>query len=416
MSSYRFFAANLWKNRGQKKERGFSSSSTFIVTLSVSVSLFVMVLAISISDGFRHEVRDKAAGFTGDLTVTAPGVDPVSGLYPITSELSYYKMLQSAKGVENISGFAYRTGMVKNGDLIQGVVLKGVDKDYNWDFFNSSLSQGRLPDFKDSLSSSDIIVSERLASIMNLNVGDRIRIYFIDNSVRVASFQISGLYDAQLEEIDKTLIIADIRQVRRLNKWAGNEISGYQINLKKGSDTPSAQSEIKSIIYSNATVMDPSVEVSSVDQTYPHLFDWLKLLDYNVVVVLILMLSVAGFNMISGLLILLFEKIPVIGLFKALGMRNLDIHKIFLRKGSSILLKGMLFGNIASLTVALAQKWFQIFQLDPANYFVKAVPIHIDLLKILSVNTAAYLAVMLLMLIPSVFIAGVTPGKSLAVK
>ena len=416
MSSYRFFAKNLWKSRGQTKERGFSSSSTLIVTLSVSVSLFVMVLAISISDGFRSEVRDKASGFSGDLTITAPGVDPVSGLYPITSELSYYKKLQSSKGVENISGFAYRSGMVKNGDLIQGVVLKGVDNNYNWDFYNASLSQGRLPDFQDSLSSSDIIISERLASIMHLNVGDRVRIYFIDNSVRVATFQISGLYDAQLEEIDKTLIIADIRQVRRLNKWAGNEISGFEINLKKGGDTPSAQSEIMSIIYSQATVMDPSVEVSTVDQMYPHLFDWLKLLDYNVFVVLILMLSVAGFNMISGLLILLFEKISVIGLFKALGMRDLDIHKIFLRKGSSILLKGMFYGNLAALTVALIQKWFHIIQLDPANYFVKAVPIHIDLIKILSINAAAYLVVMLLMLLPSVFIAGVTPGKSLAVK
>ncbi len=375
-----------------------------------------MVLAISISDGFRHEVRDKAAGFTGDLTITAPGVDPVSGLYPISSGLSYYEKLQSVKGVEKITGFAYRSGMVKNGDLIQGVVLKGVDMDYEWDFFKKSLSRGSLPDFSDSLLSNEIFVSERLASLMHLDVGDRVRIYFIDNSVRVASFQISGFYDAQLEEIDKTLIIADIRQVKRLNKWAQDEISGFEIHLKKGFDALSVKSEILNIIYSQATVVDPSVEVSTVDQMYPHLFDWLKLLDYNVVVVLILMLSVAGFNMISGLLILLFEKISVIGLFKALGMRDLDIHKIFLRKGSSILLKGMLYGNVAAFTVALVQKWFHIIQLDPANYFVKAVPIHIDLLKILSVNISAYMAVILLMLLPSVFIAGVIPGKTLAVK
>ncbi len=236
--------------------------------------------------------------------------------------------------------------------------------------------------------------------------------FFKDKSGNIAWL----LSKPQLEEIDKTLIIADIRQVRRLNKWEENEISGFQINIKKRSDAPLAQSEIMNIIYSNATVMDPSVEISTVDQTYPHLFDWLKLLDYNVFVVLILMLSVAGFNMISGLLILLFEKISVIGLFKALGMRDLDIHKIFLRKGSSILLKGMLYGNFAALTVALAQKWFNLIQLDPANYFVKAVPIHIDLVKILSINAAAYLVVMLLMLLPSVFIAGVTPGKTLAVK
>lgn len=416
MSSYRFFAGKLWGSKGGADHGKFSSSSTLIATISVSVSLFVMILAITISDGFRHEVREKAVGFTGDLILTSPGVDPVSGLYPISSELSYADRIRSEEGIASLSGFAYRSGMIKNGDLIQGVVLKGVDGDYNLDFFRSSLTSGTVPDYSDSLPSNRIMISSRLASALELTAGEKVRIYFIDKSVRVSPFEICGIYDAQLEEIDKTLIIADIRQIQRLNGWSSNEVSGLEINLEKGADNRAVFNKINDIIYTESTVNDLPADLMTVDEIYPHLFDWLTLLDFNVLVVLLLMVAVAGFNMISGLLILLFEKISVIGLFKALGMKNMDIHKVFLSKSSSILLRGMLYGNIAAITVALIQKWFGIIGLDPANYFVKTVPIHIDILKIASLNVAAYFAVILLLLLPSLFISGINPGNSMTIK
>jgi len=416
LSIYRFFAANLWSyKRGEQKGK-FSSSSTIIATISIAVSLFVMVLAINISDGFRHEVREKAVGFTGDFILTSPGVDPLSGLYPVSSELSYLPGLNSLGEIRSFSGFAYRSGMIKNGDLIQGVVLKGVEQEYDWEFYRSALSTGTLPDYSDSTLSNQILISGRLASALKLSSGDRVRIYFIDKSVRVSSFEISGVYDAQLEEIDKTLIIADIRQIQRLNGWSEGEVSGFEIALKKGVDSRDVMRRMNNIIYSSSTVKDPPADLLTVEEMYPHLFDWLTLLDYNVMVVLILMLAVAGFNMISGLLILLFEKISVIGLFKALGMKNMDIHKIFLSKSSTILVRGMLAGNLAALTAALIQKFFRIVELDPANYFVDAVPIHIDLLKIASLNLCAYLVVMLLMFLPSLFIAGINPAGTMAVK
>jgi len=238
-----------------------------------------MVLAITISDGFKREIRDKAAGFSGDIILTAPGVEPESDLYPVTESLSYYTALASMPGIKGLSGFAYRSGMIKNGDLIQGVFLKGVKADYDWDFFRSSLSEGKLPDFSDSLYSDDVLVSKRLASQLELNVGDQVRIYFIDNNVRVSKFKICGLYDAQLEEIDKTLIIADIRQVRRLNNWGVDEISGLEISVDRDIDVSQMKNRIKELIYSNSTAKDPSIAVSSLDELFPHLFDWLRLLD-----------------------------------------------------------------------------------------------------------------------------------------
>lgn len=410
-----FIAKTLWR-KGAAEKKGLTGSSTLIAGFSIAVSVLVMVLAIAISDGFKYEIRAKAIGFSGEVILNSPGVEPTTILYPITKNLTYFNDLKSLPEVKSIQNFAYRSGMLKSGDQIQGVVLKGVDAGYDWSFFSSALSRGRLPDFKDTTVSKEIILSERLAKMMGYGVGDAVQIYFIDKTIRVGKYKLVGLYDAQLEDIDKIMIVADLREVQRLNGWTSDKISGLEILLNDGEDIDTAGEKIDRLVLERFTDRDPSVAVTKVNDIFPHLFDWLKLLDFNVLVVLILMIAVAGFNMISGLLIILFEKISMIGLLKALGMRDSNIHKIFLYKASFIVLWGMIIGNLSAITLALLQKWFALISLDPANYFVKSVPIHLDFPKIALLNIAAFVIIMLVMLLPSFFISRISPERTIRVK
>jgi len=410
-----FIARNLWRKDAPKK-RGLSASSTIIAGFSVGVSVLVMVLAISISDGFKFEIKTKATGFSGEIILNSPGIEQTSNRYPITKKISYLKEIESIKEVKCLQCYAYRSGMLKSGEEIQGVLLKGVDSKYDWRFFSSVLSKGRLPDYKDTLSSKEIILSERLAGMMGFDVGEDLQIYFIDKSIRVGKYRLVGLYDAQLEDVDKTLIIADIREVQRINGWNAEDVSGIEILLKEGNDIDIVGDKIERVVYEHSGENDPSIQVTRINEIFPHLFDWLKLLDFNVLVVLVLMISVAGFNMISSLLIILFERISMIGILKSLGMRNSAIHRIFLLRASYIVFWGMLFGNVLAVILALLQKWYEIISLDPTNYFVKSVPVYLDIPKIILLNTAAFIIIMVVLMIPSLFISRISPDKTIRVK
>lgn len=410
-----FIAKTLWR-KGDECKNGYASSNTLIAQVSVIVSFLVIILSIVISDGFKYEIKSKASGFSGDILLKSPGVEYNSNLYPIYDNFSFRKDILSVGDVKSMNSYAYRSGMIKYNDQIQGAVLKGVDAGYDWGFFKSILSDGELPDFRDTTSGNQVLISLRLAEMMGLKVGDEMPVYFIDQSVRVSKFFIKGVFDAQLEQIDRTLIITDIKEVQRLNGWGPAQVSGIEIQLSNGAERASVADNIQNIVLEKSNDSDSQMEVTTVDDLFPHLFDWLKLLDFNVMIVLALMMLVAGFNMLSGLLILLFEKISVIGLLKALGMRNMNIHGVFMYKGFRIVLSGMIIGNIAALAVALLQKYLHIIKLDPENYFVKAVPIHFDFLKIATVDIISVIVIMSLMLLPSLFVSRVSPDRTIRVK
>jgi len=407
-----FIAKTLWR-RGSGK-RGLGRGSSLIASVSVAVSVMVMVLAISISDGFKKEIKEKASGFSGEILLHTPGVEYTTNQYPVNKDEESLNSLKEVQQIQSMQPYAYRSGIIKREDEIQGVLIKGVDENYNWDFFKSVLYEGRVPDTSDTLSTGEIMISLRLANMLNYKVGDNIIIYFIDRTVKVRKFLLTGIYNAQLEDMDKSLVVGSISQIQRVNEWSPNEVSGIEIKLKKGADINKTAFTIeKKLIDSDSE--DP-VYVTKVTDLFPHLFDWLTLLDFNVLVVMILMLSVAGFNMISGLLILLFEKISMIGLFKSLGMRDSGIHKIFLTRALYMVISGMIAGNIIAISLALIQKYYKVISLDPVNYFVNHVPIDINWGKILIMNVGALAIIVVLLMIPSIFISRVSPDKTLRVK
>lgn len=403
------------KIKGKSGEKGkLSSSSNTIACISVAISILVMFIAMVISDGFKREIRETSVGFSGEVFIIAPGQDITNHLYPISGRPSYIDKVKGVKGIESVNEVAYAAGMLKSDESVQGILFKGVDSTYNLKFFEKYLVEGELPNFSTRSASTEILISKRLANLMKYNCGDKITAYFVGQSVRVRKFTISGLYDIQLDQMDKTLALVDIRQTRRLNGWEADQVSNIEMSLVEGADTRKVCNELERIILERPWD-DDSVVISQIRYIYPHIFDWLDLLNMNVLIILILMMVVAGFNMISGLLIILFEKTSMIGLLKALGMKTRDICKIFIYRGSFIVVKGMIIGNVIAIAIALLQGMFHIIPLDPSNYFVDHVPIYVNVPKILLLNICSFALMILIMIIPSLFIARVQPDKTIKV-
>lgn len=400
------------KNSGKSERK---SANTFIAGLTVAVSTAIMISAVSISDGFKREIREKATGFSGEIMINSTALDMSGSGYPVPISRGFSDSISALTGVRSVNPFCYKPGIIKSDTNIQGIILKGVGKGYDWSFFGSSLVSGKLPEYNDTLISDKILVSARLSGFMSKKTGDTLLIYFVDNSVRARRFIISGVYDAQLEEIDKSMVIGDISMARNLNGWDTTLVSGLEVRLSSYNDIPQIRDSIENLIITNSNE-EINMNISTINDIYPNLFDWLRLLDFNVLVVLVLMTIVAGFTMLSGILIIIFEKIPVIGTLKALGMKNGDIHKTFLAAASILIIKGIVIGNLFALGILSIQKYFKVISLNPVNYFVKWIPVSIDLLKIVAIDLASFALIILFLYIPLYFIAAVNPSESIKVK
>jgi len=393
-----------------------------IATISVALSLLVMLTALSVSEGFKREIGQKAVAFSGEIMLTSPGEEITTYDCALNENLSFMPEIKSMNEVKSVSGVAYSVGMVKTDDAISGALFKGVLPAYDMSFFETFLKDGKLPDFATDTPSAEILISRRLANQMGYSTGDRITAYFVGESdVRARRFTVSGIYDIQLEDVDERLIICDRRQVQQLNGWGSSDVSCVEIHLGgdgrglSGAKRDKTKDEIEYIMMQSFCEEDSDVVIQSVDNVYQNLFDWLGLLNMNVLIILILMIAVAGFNMISGLLIILFRNISAIGLFKSLGMRTSQVCKVFLWKAGGIIIRGMAAGDLVALTVLLAQKHFKFMKLDSVNYFVDHVPVHLTPVMFITVNLAAFAIMMLIMMIPCRFISGVSPDKTIKV-
>ncbi len=403
------------------KGSGLSSVSNAIACVSVAISIGVIIIAVAVAGGFKTEIGRRAVGFSGEIMLMVPGMGYMNDTYPLQADLSYLPGIKDLDGVENVSEVVYKPGMLKSDTDVHGVLFKGVDSTYNFGFYSDYIVEGSLPDFSGERMSDQVLISKRLSRMMGCDVGEKITVYFIGSDVKLRRLTVAGLYDIQLENLDERMILADIRQVRRLNGWDGHESSCLEIFLEgggvRGSDDRRVEvyNEIGEIIMTSDLVGDDPVVVQRVDEVFTSIFDWLALLDLNVLVVMALMIAVAGFNMISGLLIILFERISMIGLLKSLGMRTSDICRVFIYRGGGIVLKGMLWGNVAAVALLLIQQCFHVITLDPTNYFVNFVPVDLRLTDVILIDIVSFILMLLIMIIPSLFIARVSPDKTIKV-
>lgn len=392
-----WFIANRIGSRGEK---GLSSLGNVIAVLSVALSIMVIIIAISVSRGFRSQMMEKMAAFAGDVNVSvllpSGGSDYINADEYSLPPLSAREEILSIPYVSEVLGVSYRPGMIKTEEDIQGVMLKGVDTLFAED---------------------GCYVSGKLGDLLGFNVGDKATFYFVGQNVKVRRLKILGLFSSSLENLDKFYVICSKKLVNGLNGWEEDRASAYQIMFTDHSDKdyPSRRVQIGDIVY-RSFEGENLPRVSGAYDDMGNLVDWLRLLDMNVLIILVLMIAVSAFNMISCVLIILFENISSIGVLKSLGMKNSGIKKVFLAKSARIVLTGLAIGNVLAIAFCLLQKHFHFIRLNPENYFISYVPIDISWWSILAADVISFIAIMAILLIPCHFISKIQPAKTIKVR
>jgi lipoprotein-releasing system permease protein len=399
---------------GSKKgRRSFSRSIVAIAIFGIALGLTVMIAAVAIVTGFKQEISNKVTGFGSHIQILNLDSNLSYETMPVPAHLESIEEVRGIRGVLNVQPFAIKAGIIKTGEEIHGAVLKGVDQQYSWDFIEKHLTEGSLFRVSDSVRSSQVVLSRYTANLLQLGVGDPFTMYFIQDPPRARTFTIQGIYSTSLEEFDKLYIYADIKQVQRLNDWDNGQVSGFEVLIGDMGKLDEIAEQVRDRVAYDFLEDGSRLKVETIEDKYPQIFDWLNLQDMNVVVLILLMLIVAGFNMISGLLILILERTNMIGILKGLGTTNASIRKIFLYQSAYLTLVGMFWGNLIGLSLCLAQKYFGLVPLDPSSYYLDTVPINLNPLHILLLNLGTLAITFLFLLIPSMIISRISPDKSI---
>jgi lipoprotein-releasing system permease protein len=376
-----------------------------IAVVSIAISFLVMIIAVAVSSGFRHEVRNGLSSMSGDVRLMPPAMSYLDENEPIESDPAYLPYVQDVQGVRSIEPAVYRAGIVKNGESIHGVMFKGIP--------------GGVCETSDSVALA-VSIPSRLAEISGLKIGDKMLTYFVGDKVKARQFNVVSVHQTMIQADDKLVVYADLSDMQRVNGWEENQVSVLEVMLEDECKTEMQIEEMGALIGTLANAYSaeedaPVISVSAVS-SYPQLFDWLNLIDFNVLFILALMTIVAGFNMISGLLIMLFENISTIGLLKSLGMTDRSISKVFLSSSAVLVLKGMAAGNLLAILFCIVQGTTHLLRLNPENYFVSFVPVNLDFGTILCADILSFFVIMLLLLIPCVFISKVDPAETVRVR
>jgi len=411
MSTGTFIARRLIKERSH--DTAFSRPVNVIAIIGIALGLAVMILAVAILTGFKQQIRDKIAGFAAHIQVVNWDDNLSYETVPINSSQPFVQKIINHPGIKSIQVYATKAGIIKTEDNIQGVVLKGIASDYDWSFFSSNLVEGEVVRISDTARTDNVLISKKIADMLGLKLGDSFSMFFVQDPPRMRKFTITGIYETSLEEFDKTYLFCDIDHIRRLNGWMEDQVSGFEIFINDFNELDLMTEVVNDAVGYRIAEGEDQVKVTNIRGRYPQIFDWLGFQDTNVIIILVLMILVAGFNMISGLLILILEKTNMIGILKAMGANNRLIRSVFLYQAAWLTAKGLLWGNIIGLGLALLQQKTEIFALDPSSYYLKSVPINLDPLHIVLLNAGTMAVIILMLLIPSQLIARITPVKAI---
>jgi len=411
MSTDLFIAKRLIKER--RNGTSFSRPINIITITGIALGLAVMILAVAILTGFKLEIRNKVAGFGAHIQVTNFDDNMSYETVPISSNQEFVNKLKDNSGIHNIQVYATKAGIIKTTDNMQGVVLKGIGSDYDWSFFKSNLIEGELFTPSDTLRTNNVLISKKIADMLGLKYGDSFSMFFIQEPPRMRKFTISGIYETSLEEFDKTYLFCDINHIRKLNGWQDDMVSGFEIFVNDFDRLEEMTDIVRDAIGYRIVEDEERLKVTNIHLKYPQIFDWLGFQDTNVIIILTLMILVAGFNMISGLLILILEKTNMIGILKALGSGNKMIRNVFLYQAAWLIGKGLLWGNVIGIGLALLQQKTNMISLDPSSYYLKSVPINLDPVHIILLNIGTMIAIILMLLVPSQLIARISPVKAI---
>jgi len=395
----------------QQGKKNVSRPAVRIATIGIALGLAVMIVAVAIVIGFKREIRNKTIGFGGHIQITNFDNNNTYEMNPIKENNTLIKKIASIDGVKHVQPFATKPGIIKTDTEFQGIVVKGIDRNFDWDFFMSNMVEGKQLDLSANTASNEVVLSKYLANLLGLKLGDSFFTYFIQDQVRARKFKIAGIYSTNFVEYDKLIILADMRQVQKLNDWPADSISGLEVLINDFNRIDEVGDKVYDATANQFTPDGKAYSSQTIKQINPQVFSWLDLLDMNVWVILFLMLSVSGFNMISGLLILILERTNMIGILKSLGATNWSIRKIFLYHSAFLIGKGMLWGNIIGLSLCAIQYFTGVIPLDAQAYYVATVPIAFNWLYILLLNLGTLVASFLMMVGPSYLITKISPAK-----
>lgn len=394
-----FGLAKFISNRIQKtKNQSFTSTVSKIGIGSITIGLVVMILSYAILLGFKRTIKDKLFSLSSHIQVSKITLNQSFEETPTELNTDFYKNYRTNTEIRHVQGIANKAGMLKSETELSGVVMKGVGKDYDWKTFNENLVEGRSITFNDTTYSNEVIISKALANKLKLAVNKDVIIYFIQNPPKIRKLKVVGIYETGLEEFDKSFIIGDLALIQKINDWNNHTVGHLEIFVKDFD-------KLEHVYDLVLEQIDTTQQAVKVTEMYPQIFDWLQLLDRNIVIVLVLILIVASFNMISVLLVMMMERTPMIGLLKSMGANNYLIRKVFIFNGLDIILKGLFFGNIIGIGLCAIQYFYKIIPLDPESYYMNYVPIEWNWMNILMLNILTIVMVVLVISIPTYIIS-----------
>lgn len=407
-----FLARRIYKDKGDKYK--VSRPAIRIATIGVAIGLAVMVVTVSVVLGFKHTIRDKVVGFGSHIQVenflALQSTDP----YPICVDDSLMRVLRSTDGVKHVERFALTQGILKTDSDFLGMTFKGVGPEYDFTFIRQNLVAGDIPEFSDQSSHYKLLVSQMTADKLKLAVGDKVYAYFISNNdVRARRFTVSGIYQTNLTLFDQSLCFTDLYTAVRLNNWLDGQCTGAEITVADFGRLEETAANVVERVNRTPDKYGDILTSQTIDEAYPQIFSWLDLLDINVWIILALMVCVAGFTMISGLLIIILERTQMIGTLKALGARNSTVRYTFLWFAAFIIGRGLLFGNIIGIGIVLLQEYTGVVSLDPTSYYVSTAPMELNVPFIVLLNVATLLISLFVLIAPSYLISHIHPAKSM---
>ena len=415
MSLAWFLALRFYKHAGRDSDRKASLLAIRIATAGVALGLAVMIISVCVVKGFQTEIRAKLAGFAAHLEVLDERSFSSPESYPIVTDQTLMSKIKTVPGITRVQRVSEKMGILKTNDAFQTILLKGVGADFDTTFLRQCVVEGRLPRFAKEGGTDEVIISQQVARTLGLKRGDRVYAYFVSDAIRLRRFTIVGIYATNLSQFDERMIWTDRHTVNKLNDWDPEQSSALEIFLTEPEKTDVVQADINRLVGGMDDGRGGVYDTMSLSEnpTTAAVIQWLSLLDFNVLVILALMLGVAGFTTISGLLILVLERTRTIGILKSLGASNTRIRRVFLTYATLIVAKGLLWGNILGVGIVLLQRYFGWVKLDPATYYVSEVPVEINFWWVVGLNVATLVISVLALIVPSFMISRIQPAKAI---
>ena len=403
-----FIAKRLLTTKDHKSS--ISAPIIKIAIVAIAMGMIMMIVSVATGIGLQQKIRQKVAAFSGHIIITNfNGNESDVSTEPISIRQKFYPKFKNIQGISHVQAVATKVGMIRTESDFEGIIYKGVGKDYDWENIKEYLISGTAPNLQSHLNN-EIVISEYLANRLNLKIGDGFNTFFLKHEGKslpnTRRFKIVGIYNSGLQEFDSSYIIGDIRHIQRMNKWTPEQVGSFEVFINDFTQIKKIGEEV----YSQTS---STLNTQTIEEKFSYIFDWLKLFDFNILVILIIMIVVSTINIVVALLVLILERTQMIGILKSMGANNWSIRKIFLYNAFYLIIRGLFWGNLIGIGFLIIQKFFGIIKLPPENYYVSVAPVDINLFYIAALNIGTILVCLVVLLIPSYIVTKISPSKTI---